>query len=51
VVCGRHTLGGIDDTERAASLWGRLAVGDIPGWLAPVEETRDQPFVVYRVKR
>src|SRR6202030_2911347 len=49
-VCGRHTLAGIGAAERAASLWGRLAAGDIPGWLDPVEETRDQPFVVYRVK-
>ena len=50
-VCGRHTLAGIGTAERAASLWGRLAAGDIPGWLEQVEETRDQPFVVYRVKR
>ncbi len=48
--CGRHTLAGIADAERAASLWARLAAGDLPDWLEPVPETRDQPFVVYRVK-
>jgi hypothetical protein len=48
--CGRHTLGGIDDAARAASLWGRLAAGEIPDWLEPVAATRDGPFVVYRVK-
>ncbi len=50
VVCGRHTLGGIGAAERAASLWGRLTAGEIPDWLEPVAETRDQPLVVYRVK-
>jgi hypothetical protein len=49
-VCDRHTLGGIDTAERDASLWGRLAVGDVPAWLEPVEATRNGPFVVYRVK-
>jgi len=48
--CGRHTLAGIGDAERAASLWGRLKAGEIPDWLEPVPETRDQPFVVYRVR-
>ncbi len=48
--CGRHTLAGIGEAERAASLWGRLAVGEIPDWLELVPETRNQPFVVYRVK-
>jgi hypothetical protein len=50
VTCSRHTLGGIGDTERSASLWGRLAAGDIPDWLEPIPRTRDQPFVVYRVR-
>ncbi len=49
-VCDRHTLGGIGEAERAASLWGRLAAGEVPDWLEPVAETRDRPFVVYRVK-
>ena len=49
-VCDRHTLGGIGTAERDASLWGRLAAGDVPAWLEPVEATRGGPFVVYRVK-
>ena len=48
--CGRHTLAGIGGAERAASLWARLATGEVPDWLEPVPETRNQPFVVYRVK-
>ncbi len=50
VVCGRPFLGGIGEAERAASLWGRLAAGQVPDWLELVPETRDQPLVVYRVK-
>jgi len=50
VTCGRHTLAGIGDSERAASLWARLAAGDVPDWLEPVPATRGQPIVVYRVK-
>jgi hypothetical protein len=51
VVCGRPFLGGIGEVERAASLWGRLAAGDVPDWLERVQETRDRPLAVYRVKR
>jgi len=50
VVCGRPFLGGIGEVERAASLWGRLAAGEVPDWLELVRETRDRPLVVYRVK-
>jgi hypothetical protein len=49
-VCDRHTLGGIGAAERDASLWGRLAAGEVPPWLKLVEATRNGPFVVYRVK-
>ncbi len=49
-VCDRHTLGGIGAAERDASLWGRLAAGEVPGWLEPVAATRGGPFVVYRVR-
>jgi hypothetical protein len=49
-VCDRHTLGGIGAAERERSLWGRLAAGEVPPWLELVEETRNGPFVVYRVK-
>jgi hypothetical protein len=51
VVCGRAFLGGIGEAERAVSLWGRLAAGDVPDWLEQVAETRDRPLVIYRVKR
>jgi hypothetical protein len=50
VVCGRPFLGGIGEVERAASLWGRLAAGEVPGWLQLAPETRDRPLVVYRVR-
>jgi hypothetical protein len=49
-ICGRHTLGHIGGVERDASLWGRLAAGEVPPWLERAEGTRDGPFVVYRVK-
>ena len=49
VVCGRHKLAGISDAARAASLWGRLAAGDVPGWLELVGETGGWPIRVYRV--
>ena len=49
-VCDRHTLGGIGAAARDASLWGRLAAGEVPPWLKLVEATRNGPFVVYRVK-
>ena len=39
-VCGRHTLGHIGEAARDASLWGRLAAGDVPPWLERVEDTR-----------
>jgi hypothetical protein len=50
VLCGRHSLGGLSNAERAASLWGRLTAGEVPAWLEAVAETRDQPLKVYRVK-
>jgi hypothetical protein len=49
-VCDRHKLGGIGPAEREASLWGRLAAGEVPAWLEPVAATRDGPFMVYRVR-
>jgi hypothetical protein len=50
VTCGRHALGGIGAAERAASLWGRLAAGEVPDWLEPVEATHGSPLAIYRVK-
>jgi hypothetical protein len=49
VTCGRHALGGIGAAERAASLWGRLAAGDVPDWLERVE-TGSSPLAIYRVR-
>jgi hypothetical protein len=49
VTCGRHALGGIGPAERAASLWGRLAAGNVPDWLERVE-TGGSPLAIYRVK-
>ena len=49
-VCDRHKLGGIGAAEREASLWGRLAAGEVPAWLEPVATTRNGPFKVYRVR-
>src|SRR5262249_13122972 len=43
-ICDRHKLGGIGAAERDASLWGRLAAGEVPDWLEPVEAARDGPF-------
>ena len=50
VICGRPFLGGIGEVERAASLWGRLAAGQVPDWLELVPETRGRQLVAYRVK-
>jgi hypothetical protein len=50
VTCGHHELGDIGEAARSASLWGRLAAGEVPDWLEPVPETRGQPLVAYRVK-
>jgi hypothetical protein len=50
VTCGRLGASGLDAEQHAASLAGRLRVGEIPGWLEPVPETLGQPFIVYRVK-
>jgi hypothetical protein len=49
VTCGPHALGGLEATERAASLWGRLAAGDVPDWLERIE-TDGSPLAIYRVK-
>ena len=49
-VCDRHKLGGIGAAERDASLWGRLAAGEVPDWLERVEATGNGPFMVYRVR-
>ena len=51
VICGRHALGGIDEAERAASLWGRLAGRRSPGLARAGRRDADGPLMIYRVKR
>jgi hypothetical protein len=49
VTCGEHAPPGQDPGERAASLWGRLAAGEVPDWLDPVAAQPGDVFRVYRV--
>jgi hypothetical protein len=51
VLCGRHTLGGMGEAERAASLWGRLTASAVPAWLEPITARGDEPLKIYRMKR
>jgi hypothetical protein len=37
------------ETERGASLWGRLQAGTLPDWLAAVPAQPGEVFTVYRV--
>jgi hypothetical protein len=48
LTCGPRPPSGLAGAALAASLWGRLQAGDMPGWLEPVPQTG--PFVTYRVK-
>lgn len=48
VTCGPRGPVGLGDAERDASLWGRLAAGDVPAWLERVDS--DGPFQVYRMR-
>jgi len=49
VTCGRRVPPEMTAQERAASLWGRLQAGAVPGWLLPVPAERGDVFQVYRV--
>jgi hypothetical protein len=51
VTCGERAPPGLSAQERAASLWGRLAAGEPPGWLDPVAAQPGDVFRVYRVRR
>ena len=51
MTCGARPPVGLRDDERAASLWGRLAAGEVPDWLERVTSPQDGPFVGYRVRR
>ena len=50
VTCGARGPVGLSDSQRQASLFGRLQAGAVPDWLTPEPATDGQPFVIYRVK-
>jgi hypothetical protein len=50
VACDDDVLIGIADTERAASLWGRISAGDVPGWLERLPTKDGDVFTVYRLR-
>jgi hypothetical protein len=49
VTCGKRVPPGMSETERAASLWGRLRTGAVPDWLRPVPAMPGDAFTVYRI--
>jgi hypothetical protein len=49
LTCGPRPPNDLAEPARAASLWGRLQVEDIPAWLERVADV-DRPFQIYRVK-
>ena len=49
MICGPRPPDGLAESERSASLWGRLRAGSLPDWLERVENT-GAAFAVYRVK-
>jgi len=49
VTCGTRAPPGMSETERAASLWGRLQAGTLPAWLEAVPAQPGEVFTVYRV--
>jgi len=51
VTCGERAPPGLTAQERAASLWGRLAAGELPDWLDPVAAQPGDAFRVYRIRR
>jgi hypothetical protein len=50
VSCGPQGPVGLTEEQTAASLWGRLQVGEVPDWLEPIPELDGHPFAVFRVK-
>ena len=50
VGCGTHTFVGVSAAERDASLWARLAAGDVPDWLEKLPSQPGEVFTVYRVR-
>jgi hypothetical protein len=50
VTCGARGPVGLTETQKTASLWGRLRAGDVPDWLTPEPPAPGQAFKIYRVK-
>ncbi len=50
MICGPRPPDGMTESQRQASLWGKLRAGDVPDWLEPIPGQLGQAFVVYRVK-
>jgi hypothetical protein len=50
VSCGPQGPVGLTAEQTAASLWGRLQVGEVPDWLERVPELDGHPFAGFRVK-
>jgi hypothetical protein len=50
VTCGRRVPPGMSETERTASLWGRLQAGALPDWLEAVPAQPDEAFQVFRIR-
>jgi hypothetical protein len=48
--CGGHFMPGLTEAERDASLWSRLAAGQIPSWLERLPAEAGGAFTVYRVR-
>jgi hypothetical protein len=48
VICGNRPPEALSETQRRASLWGRLDAGDVPDWLEPVPKSG--PLTIYRVR-
>lgn len=49
-ICGPEGPENISQEERERSLWKQLQAGTPPDWLVKLPESRDNAFVVYRVK-
>ena len=49
-MCGWRAPLGLTNQQRAASLWGQLKAGAVPGWLIREPAPDGQAFAIYRVK-
>jgi hypothetical protein len=48
--CAGHFMAGVTAAERNASLWSRLAAGQVPAWLEQLPPEAGGAFTVYRVR-